>query len=67
MREFSKPDFTQIIKQVWKLRVEILVNPSVKCNCQCVEVDETYAFSATYCKEFRYRILRRSDNRFFPK
>ena len=34
-----------------KLRTEILVNPSVKCNCQCAEVYETYTCSATYCKE----------------
>jgi hypothetical protein len=31
MLEFSKPDFTQIDQQMWKLRVEILVNSSVKC------------------------------------
>jgi len=66
-REFFKPDFIQIVQQMWKIEVEIPVKPSVKCNCNWAEVYETYASSANYCKEFRYRILRRSDKRFCPQ
>jgi len=66
-REFSKPDFIQIVQQMWKIGVAVLVKPSLKCDCNRAEVHETYARSANYCKEFRHRILRRSDKRFCPQ